>query len=331
VIYVVRLAIDERRASTARQRENALRLLDVAVAEHRDVTRSGLELLRHLPGMAEIASGDQATCSRSLRQLLFSHANFTNAVRISPDFRVDCSAVTPADTLGDFVRELAVMRRDSANRPVSGWIRYGSLGQPLATILEPVRDSAGTLRYYLAIEAELDWFNRLASGIPNEPGAMTAIVDSTGFIIARQPDGERLAGARYPPNGPMLDMISQDSGFVEGVGLDGRARLYTFRTLTADNSSQVLLMVGIPTGLLYAEANRRAMTYVGLLLVVLILTGFMSWLAADYFVMRDVKALLGAPERLSDGDLPVRVPSSSMSGELHDLSRRFNELARRLV
>ena len=84
-----------------------------------------------------------------------------------------------------------------------------------------MRDSAGLLRFYLAIEAELDWFNRLADAIPSEPGAMAAIVDSTGFIIARQPDGERFAGARYAPNGPMLEMIEQDSGFVEGVGLDG--------------------------------------------------------------------------------------------------------------
>jgi len=330
VLYVVKLAIDERRASLARQRENSLRLLDVAVAEHRDVTRSGLELLRHLPGMTDIASGDQVTCSRALRQLLFSHANFTSAIRISPDFRVDCSAITPADTLSDFVRKLAVMRRDSANRPVSGWIRFGPLSQPLATILEPVRDSAGLLRYYLAIEAELDWFNRLADGIPKGPGAMAAIVDSTGFIIARHPDGERFAGTQYPPNGPMLDMIEQDSGFVEGVGLDGRSRLYSFRTLTADNSAQVLLMVGIPTGLLYADANRQLARYVVLLVLMLILTGFMAWIAADQFVMRDVKALLGATERLADGDLSARVPSPSSHGELYDLAHRFNELAQRL-
>src|SRR4030095_8218510 len=93
VVFIIKLANDERQATTLRERDNSLRLLDVALAEHRDLTRAGLELLRHLPGMAEISSGDVATCSRALRQLLVSHANFTSATRITRGLRVDCSAV----------------------------------------------------------------------------------------------------------------------------------------------------------------------------------------------------------------------------------------------
>ena len=123
-------------------------------------------------------------------------------------------------------------------------------------------------------------------------------------------------------------MFGLDSGFVEGVGLDGLERMYAFRSLPVDNSAQTLLMIGLPTTHLYADANRHLATYLGLLLVMLVLTVLMAWIAADLFVLRDVRALLGATERLADGDLSTRVPAPSSSGELTDLALRFNDLAR---
>jgi HAMP domain-containing protein len=330
VVLVVRLANDERRATTLRERDASLRLLDVAVAEHRDLTRTGQELLRHLPGMADIASGGAATCSRSLREILGTYANFTNAVRITPDLRVDCSAVSPSDTLTNMSSIPAVLRAAQLGEPVSSWIRFGALGQPVATIVEPVRDRTGRIRYYLSLDAELNWYSHLARAIPREPGSMAAIVEASGFILARQPDVEHFAGGQFPPHGPMLLMIGHDSGFIEGVGLDGIERMYAFRTLPADNTTQVLLMVGLPTSVLYANANRHLITYLGLLGLMLILTLLMAWIAADLFVIRDVKALLGATERLADGDLSTRVTVSSSRGELNDLALRFNDLARGL-
>jgi two-component system, cell cycle sensor histidine kinase and response regulator CckA len=330
VLLVVRLASDERRATALRERDTSLRLLDVALAEHRDLTRTGLEFLRHLPGMTDIAAGDGTTCSRSVRDLLSTYANFTNVVRITPSLSVDCSAVTVSGDSADISRDPAILRAAATGRPVSSWIRHGPLGQPLATIIEPVRDSSGGIAYYLSTEAELTWFNRLVRAIPRAPGSMAAIVDTTGFILARQPDDERFAGSRHTPAGPLLDMIGHDSGFVEGVGLDGVARLYAFRSLPVDNASPVLLMVGVPTSMLYADANRHLVTYLGLLLVMLVLTVLMAWIAADLFIIRDVRALLGATERLADGDLSTRVIAPSSSGELNDLAIRFNDLARRL-
>jgi two-component system cell cycle sensor histidine kinase/response regulator CckA len=330
VLLVVRLANDERQATTLRERDTSLRLLDVAVAEHRELTRTGLELLRHLPGMAEISSGDGATCSRSLREILATYANFINVSRITPELRIDCSAVAVPQSRSDAFTEPAVLRAAATSRSVRSWIKYGPLGQPVATIIEPVRDREGNIRYYLSIDAELNWFNNLARAIPPAPGANASLVDSTGFILARQPDGESFAGSRRAASGPLTRMIGKDSGFVDGVGLDGLRRLYAFRSLPADNPAPVLLMIGLPTSFLYADANRHLTTYLGLLLVMLSLTVIMAWIAADLFVIRDVKALLGATERLADGDLSTRVMVPSSKGELNDLAVRFNDLARRL-
>jgi PAS domain S-box-containing protein len=329
VLLVVRLANDERNATTLRERDAALRLLDVALAEHRDLTRAAIELLRHLPGMSDVSRGDAETCSRALRELLGTYASFTNAARITPDLRVDCSA-TLTGSLLDISTSPAVALASSSGLPVHGWIRSSTTGEPQATMVEPVKDAAGNLRYYLALEAELNWFAHLALAIPREPGAMAAIVDSTGFIIARHPDGENLSGARYESNGTFGAMLGRESGFLEGVGLDSIHRHYAFRQLPSDNSAPVLLAVGLPTEVLYADANRHLQTYLGLLALMLGLTLSMAWIAADLFVIRDVRALLGATERLADGDLSTRAPTPQSQGELSDLAQRFNDLARRL-
>ena len=159
---------------------------------------------------------------------------------------------------------------------------------------------------------------------------MAAIVESSGFIIARQPDDEGFAGVQHRPNGALTLMIGKDSGFVEGLGLDGRERLYAFRTLPADNASQILLMIGLPTSVVYADANRHFRSNIILTMGMLALTLLLAWIAADLFVLRDVRALLGATERLADGDLSSRAPAVSSGGELNDLALRFNDMAGKL-
>ncbi|HEX6313909.1 MAG TPA: PAS domain-containing protein, partial [Gemmatimonadaceae bacterium] len=329
-LLVVKLVSDERRATALRERDASFRLLDVALTEHRELTRTGRELLRHLSGMDDIARGDSVTCSRSLRELLATYANFTNVTRITAGLQVDCSAMPVSADAADAFRQPAVLRASATGRPVASWLGRGPIGQLVAVSIEPVRDAAGRVRYYLSIEAELNWFSHLARSIPPAPGTMAAVVDSTGYILAREPDFERFAGSRYVPSGPMPMMVGRDSGFVQGVGLDGLERLYAFRSLPADNAAQVLLMVGLPTDVLYAAANGHLRAYLTLLLVMLVLTAMMAWIAADLFVIRDVKALLGATERLADGDLSTRVVVPSSSGELNALALRFNDLARRL-
>jgi PAS domain S-box-containing protein len=329
-MLVVRLTQDERRATYLRERESSLRLLDVALTEHRDLTRGGRELLRHLAAIPEVATGSPEACTRQLQELLAPYANYTAATRITRDLRMDCSDVPFPDSLANVSRAPSMARVARTGEGVGSWLRVGRDGMPLATIIEPVRNSAGEVRFYLAVEAELHWFSHLARSIPQVPGAIAALVDTTGFILARMPDGEQFAGARHVVNPTLRSMIGRDSGFVHGTGLDGRERLYAFRVVPSDNDGHVLLMVGLPTNVVYADANKHLRSNILLTATILFLTLLMAWIAADLFVIRDVRALLGATGRLADGDLSSRAPPVMSGGELNELASRFNDMARRL-
>jgi PAS domain S-box-containing protein len=328
-LLLVRLADDERRALMERERETALRLLDVAVAEHRDLARGGRELLRHLSEIPEIAQGDPAICSRALRQFLATYSVYSNASRITIGLQRDCTSEGSPDSVVDMGVVGSVTRAAQSGAAVASYFMTGRMGQPVASIVEPIRDAGGRIRFFLSVDADLHWFNRLAGAIPADTGTMAALVDAGGFIFARQPDYERFAGTQNEPNAALRAMLNRPTGFVEGVGLDGRERLYAYHELAADNDAPVLLMIGLPTSVVYAVADRHLWANAGTAVVMLIFGLVMAWIAADLFVIRDIKALLGATERLADGDLSTRVRLTAR-GELSDLAERFNDMARRL-
>jgi PAS domain S-box-containing protein len=330
LLLVARLAIDDRHATLRTARESAMRLIDSAVVEQRDLVRGAREVIATLAHLPEVAEGSPAECNRTLRQLLRAFPHYTAATRIGRDLRMDCSAVPFADSLADVRNVPSMVLATQTGEPVIGFYRVGRDGSPLATVLEPIRDSLGTLRFYLAVEVEMPWFERAGRAIPPGRGSMIAIAEATGYLFARYPDPEGYAGRAQPINETFRRMVAQRTGFVEGPGLDERHRLYAFRTLDAANPTAVLLVIGIPTRVLYAEANRHLRDNLLVAVVTLVLAMMMAWIAADLFVVRDVRRLLGATDRLAEGDLSVRLPQPAGGGELQDLATHFNHLARRL-
>jgi PAS domain S-box-containing protein len=200
----------------------------------------------------------------------------------------------------------------------------------LATIIEPIRDSTGAVRFSLAVDVELTWLTRLARGLPSTRGATITLTSATGLILARIPDPEGFAGRSLPPNATFAQMVSLGNGFVEGPGLDGVPKLYAFRQLPAANESPVLLSIGLPLDVVYGDANLNLQRNLLVAAVTLILALMMAWIAADLFVIRDVRDLVSATQRIATGDLSARVPTRSGGGELHDLADTFNDMALRL-
>ena len=330
LLLVARLAIGEREATLHRARESTMRLLDSAVVEQRDLVRGAREVISSLTQLPGVADGSPATCRAMLTRLLRAFPHYTRATRITKDLRMDCSAMPFPDSLAD-VRDVPSMRlAASTGEPVVGYYRVGREGKPLATVLEPIRDSRDQIRFYMSIEVEMPWFERVAGALPPGRGSMIALASASGTIFARLPDPEGLAGRTHPINEAFREMVQLEDGFVDGLGLDNLHRLYAFRTLPAANPEQILLAIGIPTEIIYADANRHTRDNLLVAIVTLTLAMMMAWIASELFVIRDVRRLLRATDRLAEGDLSTRVPRPMGGGELQDLAQHFNRLAHRL-
>ena len=327
-LLITRLAADERHAMVLRARESTLRLLDSTLVEQQDLLRTGQQLLQSLARLPEVR-GDPASCSRTLKLLSAAFTRYVAPARISTKQRIDCSAI-PFDPTLEVTNVPSMQQAVRTGEPVVGYYRLSRAGTPVATIIEPVRDEAGRLRFYLAIDVEMSWFSRLAGELPVGRGAVVTLFDADGFVFARVPDDDRYVGRQRPPNETFQSMIGRQSGFVDGVGLDGIQKFYAFRVVPAANESPLTLAIGIPAMVVYADANRNLRRNLLVAGVTLMLAMMMAWIAADLFVVRDVRALLAATGRVAGGDLSARVPTRAGGSELQRLADTFNEMAEHL-
>ncbi len=329
-LLIARLAVDERHATLLRARESAQRLLDSAMVEQQNLLREGRQVIRSLAMLPQVANGSPDMCSRTLTVLFAAFPNYEGASRITPGLRVDCSAVPFAPGLADVSGVPSLQLAERTHQAVFAFYRVGRASQPLATIVEPVRDSVGALRFYLALEVEVPWLPRLAATLATIPGSTVTLFDTRGFVYARIPDEEHYAGRIMPLTQTFARMAGNRSGFAEGADLSRDPRLYVFRHLPAANESPVLLTIGLPFETVYGDADRNLRRNLLVAAFTLVLAMMMAWIAADLFVIREVHALLGATHRIASGDLSARVPSRSGGGELHNLADTFNHMAERL-
>src|SRR5262249_30214259 len=85
--------------------------------------------------------------------------------------------------------------------------------------------------------------------------------------------------------------------------------------------------VGLRTDAAFGEINRLmirsllGLGFVGLLALAA------AWVIGDWFVLRQINALLRATRRLSEGDLGARTGLQREQGELSELARAFDEMA----
>ncbi len=330
LLLVARLSVNERHATMQRARESTLRLIDAALVEQRDLVHGGQELLGSLAKLPDIDTGSPATCSRALTRLFGALPNYTSATRVDATLHVDCASGPIADSLRDVSQDPVLQRAASTGQPVDGYYHVNGTGEARALVVLPVFDTRGRVRFLLCLEAENTWFNQLSASMPPAEGAIAAVIDSSGFVYARTPDREAFAGRRHAVNSALREMVTRGSGALDGQGLDGRTRMYAFRRLPAANEATILVTIGLPIEVVYADANHSLNQNLLVAAVTLLLALFMAWLAADLFVLRDVRAFLGATRRLAEGDLSTRVTTPSKRGELHELAGQFNDMARHL-
>lgn len=154
------------------------------------------------------------------------------------------------------------------------------------------------------------------------------MTDRNGTILARYPNPEPWVGQAFPEAGIVKAILTQREGGAEVADVDGIPRLFTFTPLHS-TSGNVHLSTGISKEAAFATVNRalaRNLTLLGLVAVLALLA---AWSGGTLFILRQVKALVNATQRLAAGDLSARTGLSYRPGELGQLARAFDEMAER--
>jgi len=317
-----------RQANLEQVHEDTLRVAQLAAQQHQLLIEGARQRLLGLAQILQLHRDDPAACVTILSNLLTKDSRYANLGLADPTGALLCSAKPisqPVTVAGQAWFKQAMQNRDFAmgeygHDPVTGKFAL-SFGYPLL-------NAAGSPSAVLFATLDLAWFDHLAvtAGLP--AGSAMVVIDRQGTILARYPDAAQWVG-KTEPEGPLRQamLAQQGEGTIETPGIDNILRLYAFTPLYGPANHKVYVAVGIPTGVALAEVNRLTALNLTALGFVAILAVLAAWLGSDLFILRQLRALVGATRRLAGGDLRTRSGLTNNPDELGQLGRAFDEMA----
>ena len=148
-------------------------------------------------------------------------------------------------------------------------------------------------------------------------------------LLARYPGPDRSLGQPLPEATAVTAVLArQDEGTADVAGRDGVRRFHAFAPLRG-TSRHAFVSVTVPQTAAFADADRMLGRNLAGLGAVTVLALLAAWVGSDWVVLRRVRRLVGAAERLRAGDLSSRAAVGG-SDEIGDLARAFDAMAARL-
>jgi PAS domain S-box-containing protein len=324
--------LEQRRAAARETQEEALRLAQLMALDQDQLIETTRQLLVALAHLPQIRSGDQAACQAIFADLLTHYPFYTALLVATPRGDVLCSAPPSGQPVNFADRTWYQRVLQTKEFVVSEYVIGRVSGRAALALAQPILDETGNLQSILVTGLDLDWINRWASEAQLPPGASFSVIDRNGTLLVRYPDAEGWVGRFAPEASIIQTVLAQHRGVTEAAGVDGVQRLYAFTPLSSQREADVgvYLYVGIPVEVAFAEPDQALARNLAWLGLVAGLAAIAAWLAADLFVLRQTRALLGATQRLAAGDLDARTGFAYRHGELGQLARAFDQMAETL-
>lgn len=324
--------VEQRHLAATQAQDNALRLVRLAAAEHAQLVQSTHQLLAALALLPVVRDENAAECSALFASLLKHYTAYGNLGVSRTNGEYFCSAVPLAPSINSSAYAWFQRTVRTKDFTVGDFQKSQATGTFALILGYPVRNDADEIQSVVAAALDLGQLSQLAVRAQLPVGSTVTAIDRNGTIIARYPDPERWLGQTVPEAPLTKAMLAHGEGTAELPGVDGIQRLYAF-TQVRDAAAEVGLSVsvGIPTAVAFSAARQRLVR--NLMVIGLITLGmlFTAWIGSEVLVLRPIKALVHATQRLRAGDLGARTDIRHGQGEMNQLATAFDEMAEALA
>jgi len=322
-------AREQRRLAAIGVQQDALRVARLASAGQERLIEGTRQILILLAQLSQVRGDQAAECTALIRDLLKQYPLYSNFGVIETNGTVFASAVTlPPDVN---LSDRSYFRRALESRGFAmGDYQMGRItGKASINFGLPVLDAHSNVHRVVFAALDLAWLNDYTARANLPPSARITVIDRKGIVLVRYPDREKLVGKKATEIPIVRTMIERlGEGTTQAPGLDGEPMLYAFTPLsTVAGAGLVYISIGIPEEVAYAEANHMAARNVALLSVVAVLALLAAWFGSDAFVLRRIRALITATNRLAQGDLKARTSIPYGTSEVSQLARTFDDMA----
>jgi signal transduction histidine kinase len=326
-------ASEQKKIAIAGIQRNALQLAQFSTHEEEQALQGTRQILIALAEYVQKTDENPSDCSAFCADLLNQFKRYANIGAVKSNGDVFCSAV-PLDKpinatdqvwfrhaveSGDFaVGDYHVGRITKKSVLVMAY-PYRIVGDDQAAVVFAALDLKWLSRYIFKIESQLP------------EGFTITQIDKNAAVLARQPDAEQWVGRSMIHHVAIREILSQKTGVIEARDDRDRSYIYAFAQLQSSyRKDQVYMILGIPSQLAFADSNRVLRRNLILLGIVSLLAMLAAWFGSDLFIVRQVKALAGASRRLAAGEMSARTGLQYETGELGQLAKTFDEMAKAL-
>jgi PAS domain S-box-containing protein len=304
-------------------------LARLAAGDQERVIDDTRQILSDLAVLPETRSGDVSRYPSYFKLLMRRYRDYASFLALDPAGNV-LASVPAADRPTNFSDRLWFERALATGDFVVGnYQEAGKItGKQVVVAALPVIDEHGRVLFVLAAGLDVAYLNEQIAATANlKGGAIVALVDRRGIVVARYPTTVGVLGRGLPEAALAATMQQRDEGTVELTGEDGVPRLYAFTPVGGRIQTGLRLAVGVPLDVAYGELDRLERRHLLALLMVTLLTLGAAWVASERLVLRRVSSLLDATRKLAAGDRAARTRLPYDHGELSDLARAFDEMA----
>lgn len=292
---------------------------------HENATTQAKQLLEVLSRIPSVRSATLPSCESILQSIQDSREWLTGIFVVDADGKGVCGGGPVVRTLDVRDRKYFRDAKASGRYGISDVITSHVTKDPIVIAVLPLHDHDGEFRAALGVGISLSWMNRVAAEAHAKFDGLLIVADGAGAVIAYEPDmphGWSLARLSDTPE--IKDIFSSDGPTFETADPAGVQRLFSVARVP---DSGLMVAVGLDRAEVLGPieaAFRRDLMF--LLLVSAISVG-LGLLAAEFGLLRGVRALKTAAQRLKAGKMGLRVHLPSfVATELHDLAATYNAM-----
>lgn len=334
ISIIINSGIQQRKDSIRNARIETQKLAETIVREQKNRITSARQLLIALSKLPEITTRNQVKTQLILTEILKSSPQYTNIYIAAPSGIIWASALPLKEVIS------VSDRRYFKNALASGKLSSGEYNvgrassKPVFNLGYPLKDDNGKVTNVICIGLSLDHYKHIIEVYKLPQDASFAIIDHKGIILARAIEPEKYTGK--PSNPEIFKQMQEGPEEETSVGTSsaaGDVRIQTYRKIRLDGESTPYMYVraGIPTTSVISAANTALSKNLWTYAIFLAAAFFTSWLLSKKYIVDKVLLLEQSSQRLSDGDLSIRIADKVTGGELGKLGRSLDVMAEKLT
>ncbi|MBI2918670.1 MAG: PAS domain-containing protein [Chloroflexi bacterium] len=331
-VLLVYNAREDRNQKIAELHKEAQQLVRLAAGQHRRAIQDGRSLLAMLAAQEEVYGDNLTACASVLTNTLSRVPGYNIVALAGPDGNVLCSGFPLSGPLNVADRPYFQEVYATGGTVAGPYVLGRATGKTSLPVAQPVVDDAGRTKGVIFAGIDAAWLESfvLVAGLPD--GASVSLVGADGTILAAYPDPDRWVGKQQSDAPLFRQMREQGSpGTGDATWVDGARRLYAFTPLYGTPSGPIaFLAVGFSRDIALAPMDRALKRDLPLIALIVVLAVAVTWWASERLITRPARRLVQAAQRLADGDLAARSGVHARDGELGELARSFDSMARAL-